>query len=117
MSQTVLDLTDKAVLAYTTWFERDSRHGDTLVYFTGDLAYERSLPIPDEDDLSRKDEYVRLVVLDALAARIKVDALNNELALTQRRVALNTFEYRATRLRPERERLRQAAEQSDVDAV
>lgn len=114
MATTSIALNTGTLLAYETWFGRESRHGDTLVYFKGDLNGERQKPLPAEGDAAQEDERVRLVVLDALADRVRVDAMNGDLALTQRRFGDFTYEYRATRLCPQRERLRQAGVQSDA---
>lgn len=111
---TTLQLTNGALSAYAEWFETESRHGDTLVYFTGDLNAERLKELPSEDDKAKTAERVRLILVDAIADRVKVDAINGFLALTQRRLGDHSYQYRATRLRPERERLRQATEQSDA---
>lgn len=90
MSQfTYLDLGAGAVSQYNDWLE-DALHGDALIYWTGDLQYDRQL-----GDLKTQ-------ILDTLASRIVRDAKDGILVLTQKRIAENVFEYRAHRIRPER---------------
>lgn len=113
MARSILTPTQGALVAYDEWLEQ-SRHGDVLVYYTGDLQFDRDQPMPDEYDDSQRPELVRLTVINAIADRIRVDAGIQRVALTQRKIRESHYEYMATRLRPERERLRQAAEQSDA---
>lgn len=111
--RSMLSITQGALAEYYEWLA-GANHGDTLVYYTGDLQGDRQKPYPVEGDVTRHAEFVRLTVLNALADRIIVDAGVNDIALTQRRIGPCNYEYRATRLRSERERFRQANEQSDA---
>lgn len=80
---------------YYEWF-RTAQHGDVLVYWTGDLQFDRD---PQNAPDSTEEQIQVLKTLDTIATRIVKDAGDKGLALFQRRIAFGIFEYRAVRLR------------------
>lgn len=89
-----------ALAGYYEWF-RESREGDVLVYWRGDLQFDRDpANFPDLD----KEERERLSAVDALATRVMKDAREGYLLLNQKRMGPGVFEYRATRRRSALER-------------
>lgn len=97
MNRTVISVTPGALQDYDEWM-KEAAHGDVLVYWTGDLQFDRLAEF-DERDQSRDEDRKRVSVLNALADRVRAAAKRKELALTQKRVGEMQFEYRATRLR------------------
>ncbi|WP_316201005.1 MULTISPECIES: hypothetical protein [unclassified Bradyrhizobium] len=97
MARTVLDVSPGALSDYYDWLKA-APAGDVLVYWSGDLQYDRQVVIP-ETDVLRGNERLRLATLNVLADRILEDAKSGDLLLTQKRVGTNIFEYRATRRR------------------
>ena len=83
--------------AYYEWFA-DAEHGAVLVYWTGDLQYDRQVEI-DENDVLRTIERMERDALDITAKRIGKDANDGHLILTQKRLGVSVYEYRATRVR------------------
>ncbi|MGJ4945168.1 hypothetical protein ACQR1W_31725 [Bradyrhizobium sp. HKCCYLS1011] len=97
MARTVLDVSPGALSDYYDWL-KEAASGDVLVYWSGDLQYDRQVVIPEMDVL-RGNERLRLATLNVLADRVLEDAKNGDLLLTQKRIGTNIFEYRATRRR------------------
>lgn len=117
MATTTLRHDKGAVALYDDWFEQ-ARHGDVMVYFTGDLMAARdTLEAVDINDPAQEETFRTLTLVDTIAVRAASEAKLGLVALTQQRMGENNYRYRATRIRPERERLRQAAEQSDAAGV
>lgn len=94
MQPLVLDVAPGALADYYEWF-RSAKPGAVLVYWTGDLAYDRDLG--NFDDTSDEGVRQRVKALDALASRIASDASDGYLHLLQKRIALSVYEYRAVR--------------------
>ncbi|MGJ4953145.1 hypothetical protein [Bradyrhizobium sp. HKCCYLS20291] len=97
MARTVLDVSPGALSDYYDWLKA-APAGDVLVYWSGDLQYDRQVVIP-ETDVLRGNERLRLATLNVLADRVLEDAKHGHLLLTQKRIGTNIFEYRATRRR------------------
>jgi hypothetical protein len=97
MERTVLEVAPGALSDYYDWLKASSE-GDVLVYWMGDLQFDRQVVIPDNDVL-RGNDRLRITTLNVLADRIREDAAEGHLHLTQKRIATNIFEYRATRRR------------------
>ena len=95
--RTVLEVDPGALGDYYDWL-KDAASGDTLVYWQGDLQYDRQVVIPDTDIL-RTAERQRIAMLNVVADRVFKDAKAGELSLTQFRVGESIYEYRATRRR------------------
>ena len=95
--RTVLEVSPGALSDYYDWLKQ-SAAGDVLVYWVGDLQYDRQIVVPDGDVLRANDRF-RINSLNVLADRIREDAADGQLYLTQKRLAWNVFEYRATRRR------------------
>ena len=99
MSTTTLEVSAGALSDYDDWMKA-SRHGDLLVYWRGDLQFDRSVEIA-ESDIARTEERKAINTLNAVADRIRRDAKDGQLTLTQRRLGESNYEYRATRIRIE----------------
>jgi hypothetical protein len=97
MARTVLEVGPGALAEYYDWI-KDAANGDVLVYWQGDLQYDRQIKVPAEDIL-RSAERSRLQALNFVADRVLRDAKDGLLHLTQLRVGASLFEYRATRRR------------------
>ncbi|WP_029081173.1 hypothetical protein [Bradyrhizobium sp. th.b2] len=97
MARTVLEVGPGALSEYYDWF-KDAANGDVLVYWQGDLQFDRQVAVPDSDVL-RAAERTRIRALNFVADRVLADAKLRHLHLTQARVGTNIFEYRATRRR------------------
>jgi hypothetical protein len=95
--RTILEVSPGALSDYYDWLKAASA-GDVLVYWQGDLQYDRQVVIP-ESDVMRGNDRLRLSTLNVLADRILEDAAAGDLLLTQKRIGTNIFEYRATRRR------------------
>jgi len=80
---------------YYEWF-RKAQHGDTLIYWVGDLQFDRD---PQNAPDATEEQVQVLKTLNTIATRIVKDAGDKGLALFQRRIAYGIFEYRAVRLR------------------
>jgi hypothetical protein len=96
-ARTYLDIAAGAVSDYYDWLKQ-APAGGVLVYWIGDLQHDRGIEIP-ETDVLRGDRRVQIATLNVIADRIREDAEEGHLLLTQRRLATNVFEYRATRRR------------------
>ncbi|WP_316196693.1 hypothetical protein [Bradyrhizobium sp. SZCCHNS3053] len=96
--RTVLDTGPGALSEYYDWM-KGAAAGDVLVYWQGDLQFDRQVVVPDE--ALRASERARVQSLNFIADRICADAKAGLLYLTQKRVGLGIFEYRATRRRDE----------------
>jgi hypothetical protein len=92
-----LDISPGALSDYYDWLKQASA-GDVLVYWTGDLQYDRQIQIP-ETDVLRTIERMRIAQLNVIADRIRKDADEGEVLLTQKKHGYGYFEYRATRRR------------------
>ena len=97
MARTVLEVGPGALAEYYDWL-KDAAPGDVLVYWQGDLQFDRQVVVPAEDVL-RSAERTRVLALNFVADRVLADAKDGLLHLTQLRIGTNIFEYRATRRR------------------
>jgi hypothetical protein len=97
MERTVLDVAVGALSDYYDWMQA-AAHGDVLIYWTGDLQYDRQVEVP-ENDVMRAADRQRVIMLNMVADRASKDAKQGLLHLTQRRISGGVFEYRATRRR------------------
>jgi hypothetical protein len=95
--RTILEVSPGALSDYYDWL-KNATAGDVLIYWVGDLQHDRGIVIPDSDVL-RGDRRLQIATLNVLADRVLEDAGDGHLALTQKRLAENVFEYRATRRR------------------
>jgi len=95
--RTVLEVGPGALSEYYDWM-KDAAQGDVLVYWSGDLQYDRQVVIPEDSVLRTADRH-RINALNVLAERVLEDAYDGLLCLTQKRIGTNIFEYRATRRR------------------
>lgn len=100
---------------YHEWYD-DARHGDVLVYYTGDLQYDRQ-GVYDEHKPEEKESWAKTIVLNAVADSIAYEARKGNLILTQRRLAESNYEYRATRVRLSDAAREQAEQQSDAERI
>jgi hypothetical protein len=94
---TRLDVAPGVLAEYYDWV-KGSQHGDVLVYWTGDLQFDRSVAVPF-DDVMRSQERLQITSLNIMASRVLDDAKDGLITLTQKRLGQNQFEYRATRVR------------------
>lgn len=101
MTRTEIVIAAGSVAEYYTWLE-EAKHGDVLVYWTGDLQYDRQVPEGASFEVNGEasESDIKLIVLDALAARIQSDSVAGLVRLTQKRLGVSNYEYRATRVRP-----------------
>jgi hypothetical protein len=97
MTRTVLEVGPGALAEYYDWM-KDAANGDVLVYWQGDLQYDRQVVVEPHDVL-RAAERTRVKALNFVADRVLADSKDGLLYLTQLRVGTNIFEYRATRRR------------------
>lgn len=97
MVRTVLEVGPGALSEYYDWL-KDAAAGDVLVYWQGDLQFDRQVEVP-ESDVLRAAERTRIKALNFVAGRVLADAKLRLLHLTQARIGTNIFEYRATRRR------------------
>jgi hypothetical protein len=97
MARTLLEVAAGAVSDYYDWLKQ-APAGDVLVYWVGDLQHDRGIEIP-ETDVLRGDRRLQISTLNVIADRVREDADDGLLTLTQKRLATNVFEYRATRRR------------------
>jgi hypothetical protein len=97
MARTVLEVGQGALAEYYDWM-KDAANGDVLVYWQGDLQYDRQINVPASDVL-RTALRTRIQALNFVADRVLADAKAGLLHLTQLRIGTNLFEYRATRRR------------------
>jgi hypothetical protein len=95
--RSILEVSPGALSDYYDWLKQAAA-GDVLVYWQGDLQYDRQVVIP-EGDVLRGNERLRISTLNVLADRILEDSADGEILLTQLRIGTNIFEYRATRRR------------------
>lgn len=93
---TRLDPGPGCLMDYYEWFQK-ARHGEALVYWTGDLRFDRDPDNCPPDQLGAREPAIR--ALDQLAQRIWKDAADGALVLVQKRLGDNVFEYRALRRR------------------
>lgn len=103
--RTVLELDAGAIAAYYEWL-KSARHGDVLVYWVGDLQYDRQA-YPPKDDPGYEEAQRRLALLGVVADRVFDDAKSGELILTQLRLGPSRWEYRAGRFITPEKRNRQ----------
>lgn len=97
---------------YHSWMD-NAHHGDILIYHVGDLQYDRQA-VYDENDPAQKVAWGNTILLNAVADSIAYEQRMGKVSLTQRRIDESVYEYRATRLRPDRVRAEQANKQSDA---
>ena len=95
--RSVLEVDVGALGDYYDWLQ-DAAKGDTLVYWRGDLQYDRQVVI-SPNDLMRTTERQRIGMLNVIADRVFKDAKSGELSLTQFRIGEGIYEYRAQRRR------------------
>ena len=95
--RTIMEVCPGALSDYYDWL-KDASAGDVLVYWQGDLQYDRQIVIP-ESDVLRSNRRLQIATLNVLADRAMEDAKLGNLHLTQKRIGSNLFEYRATRRR------------------
>jgi hypothetical protein len=94
---TQLEMSPGALPEYYDWL-KEAKHGETIVYWQGDLQYDRQVVIPAHDVMRAADR-LRLNSLNVVADRVREDADNGLLLLTQKRLGFAVYEYRATRVR------------------
>lgn len=94
---TVLDISPGALSDYYDWLKQAAA-GDVLVYWVGDLQSQRQKEIP-ETDVLRTIERMNIAQLNVIADRIRRDAGEGQILLTQKRLGYGEYEYRATRRR------------------
>jgi hypothetical protein len=102
-----------ALAEYYDWFN-DARTGDVVVYWEGDLQFDRdpkNFPALDDE---QKDQ---IAVIDALAKRMMRDANDGYLVLSQRKIAENRYRYQASRQRRPGERSLDKARVRNADRV
>lgn len=87
---TVLRPENGALTEYYKWVDA-ANHGDTLIYWTGDLQFDRQTEANAD-------------LIDSIANRVLVGSTVGEVILTQKRVAPYQYEYRATRIRDQEEK-------------
>lgn len=97
MARTVLEIGPGALSEYYEWL-KGAANGDVLVYWQGDLQFDRQVVVP-ESDVLRSAERTRVQALNFVADRVLADSKDGLLHLTQQRIGTNLFEYRATRRR------------------
>jgi hypothetical protein len=97
MQITRLDMAPGALSDYYDWMKA-ANSGDVLIYWTGDLQFDRQVVISDNDVMRAADRQ-NIAQLNAVASRIFVDAKLGQLHLTQRKVSETVYEYRAARRR------------------
>jgi hypothetical protein len=97
MTRTVLEIGPGALAEYYDWM-KGAADGDVLVYWQGDLQYDRQVVV-SADDVLRSTERARISALHFVADRAFKDSKQGLLHLTQLRIGANLFEYRATRRR------------------
>lgn len=95
--RTILEIDPGALSDYYDWLKQAAA-GDVLVYWRGDLQYDRQVVIA-ETDILRTAERQRIASLNVIADRVFKDAKAGELLLTQFRLGQSIYEYRATRRR------------------
>lgn len=95
--RTVLEVGPGALSEYYDWM-KESAQGDVLVYWQGDLQFDRQVTVPS-GDVMRAALAQRIAALNIVADRVFDDAKAGLLSLTQLRLGTNIFEYRATRRR------------------
>lgn len=95
--RTVLEVDVGALGDYYEWLQ-GAANGDTIVYWQGDLQYDRQVVISAHDVL-RTPERQRINMLNVIADRVFKDAKAGDLTLTQFKVGDSIYEYRATRRR------------------
>lgn len=100
---------------YHDWFDGAS-HGDVLIYYTGDLQYDRQA-VYDESKTEEKADWAKTITLNAVADSIAYEAKRGNLILTQRRLGESNYEYRASRVRLNDAARRQANQQSDAERI
>ncbi len=98
-NRTVLEMVPGALSEYYDWI-KSAAHGDKLVYWIGDLQYDRQVVI-SPTDLLRKDKRDEISALNVVASRLHDDAKAGLVKLTQKRLDVGVFEYRAMRYRVE----------------
>lgn len=97
MARTVLEVGPGALAEYYDWV-KDAASGDVLVYWQGDLQYDRQIAVP-ADDVLNASLRTRIQALNFVADRVLRDSKEGLVHLTQLRIGTNIFEYRATRRR------------------
>jgi hypothetical protein len=97
MARTVLEVGPGALAEYYDWM-KGAASGDVLVYWQGDLQYDRQVVI-SADDVLRSADRARISALNFVSDRVLKDSKEGLLHLTQLRIGSNLFEYRATRRR------------------
>lgn len=84
---------------YYDWFKR-AKHGEVLVYWTGDLQFDRDTGNYPEADAAQD---ILCKSLSGVADAILRDASKKGVILTQKRLGPSNYEYRATRNKPPRD--------------
>jgi hypothetical protein len=97
MEITRLDMAPGALAEYYDWLKA-ANDGDRLVYWTGDLRFDRQVAT-SETDLLWPPDHLNVAQLNAVASRILADSKTGELRLTQKKLSEGVYEYRATRRR------------------
>lgn len=94
MKRTVLDVGPGALADYYDWFKK-AHAGDVLIYWTGDLRFDRDVEnLPPGHTAEQERDTLSL---DALASRIGKDSDDGSLHLLQRRLGDNNYQYLAVR--------------------
>jgi hypothetical protein len=102
-----------ALAEYYDWF-KDARTGDVLIYWHGDLQFDRDITnYPTLDD----EQKARISVIDTLAKRIMSDAQDGYLVLSQQKITSAEYRYKATRRRLPGERSLEKARVRHADRV
>jgi hypothetical protein len=92
-----LEMAPGALAEYYDWMKAAS-DGDRLVYWIGDLQFDRQIEI-SETDVMRAADRLNVAQLNAVASRILADSKAGDLQLTQKKLTESVYEYRATRRR------------------
>lgn len=99
---TILDVGPGALADYYEWF-RHARSGSTLVYWRGNLSFDRDIENFVGDSFYTEREPV-VLALDAIAKRIFADGKDGVIILTQRKLGFDHYEYRAMRVQTRKEK-------------
>ena len=113
----VLEAGAGSLAEFYEWLHR-SGHGDVLVYWTGDLQYDRQVQV-DPTDPEAHEKQMTVSALNAVADAVLRANAAGFLELTQKRHDVGVYEYRATRLRAgfEKLQLKQFTRNQDANLV
>jgi hypothetical protein len=95
MTTDILEVGPGALSDYYDWLKQAAA-GDVLIYWSGDLQYDRQVVVHEADVLRTQDRE-RIFALNIIAERVLTDAKDGQILLTQKRLGQSVYEYRATR--------------------